>query len=460
MTEPLNSTPLDLPLPTPENQEMVSIWVSPLHPLLRLKAALDWQALEAVMVRHWRQAGKNVAAGPGLPFPVSLYVPLLVLMAVKGLNPRQAQEYIEENVYGRKFLGLEQELDSHVRDHSNISRAQSALGLRGYEEVNQLLVKQAVALGFAKLEVLSSDTTVQEPLMGYPHEAGILRGVAQRVCRALLKLKKQGYEYGEALLQQSKEVLQKVKNYHLFTRGKAAKDVALKELVELSQELLKGSQKLVEKIGPAVSGAALSALKKLHQMQAFGEQLLPQITSWLDTGVVASEKLLHPTLTEARAVVKNKTGKKLEFGLKWLLNRLKGGYVFGEVVSRSLSESLMPLLSLQKYRELFGQAATPELVVYDRGASDATTEKKLAKAGVKKIGIQPKGKKEWLVAEADQKEVLSHRGKTEGIIGSLKAKCYDFNKGRQRSNESLKAAGQRAILGLNLNNLMRDLMAK
>lgn len=194
-------------------------------------------------------------------------------------------------------------------------------------------------------------------------------------------------------------------------------------------------------------------------MKEFGDRLLPQITSWLETGLVASEKLLHPTLTDARAVVKNKAGKKLEFGLKWLINRITGGYVFGEVVSRSLSEAVMPLWSLKKYREIFGQAATPEMVVYDRGGSDGESEKKLAKAGVKKIGIQPKGKKEWLVAEEDQKAVLSHRGKTEGVIGSLKAKRYDFNKGRQRSNQSLMAAGHRAILGLNFNKLIRDLMA-
>lgn len=459
MTERLDSTLSDLSLPTQESQEMVSILVSSRHPLLRLQAALDWQAIEAVMVKHWRQAGKNVDCGRGLPFPVSLYVPLLVLMAVKGLTSRQAQEYVEENVVARKFLGLEQELEGHVRDHSNLARAQAALGQAGYDQVNQLLVQQAVALGFAKLEVLSSDTTVQEPLMGYPNEAGILRGVAQRVRRALMKLKKQGYEQGEAVLQQAKEVLHKVKQYHLFTKGKAAKDRALQELVELSAALLTEGQQVVEALGTAVSGAAQAAVKKLQQMKEFGEQLLPQITSWLETGVVASEKLLHPTLTQTRAVVKNKVGKKLEFGLKWLLNRITGGYVFGEVVSRRLSEALMPLLSLQKYREIFGQAATPELVVYDRGASDVTTEKELAKEGVHKIGIQPKGKKEWLVAEADQKEVLSHRGKTEGVIGSLKSKRYDFNKGRQRSNQSLQASGHRAILGLNLNNLMRDLMA-
>lgn len=51
---------------------LVSIFVAYHHPLLQLKRALDWQAIQAVMVRHWRAAGKNVDGRPGLPWPVSL----------------------------------------------------------------------------------------------------------------------------------------------------------------------------------------------------------------------------------------------------------------------------------------------------------------------------------------------------------------------------------------------------
>jgi hypothetical protein len=40
--------------------------------VLRLKRALNWEAITAVMVKHWRAAGKNVDGGPGLPWPVPL----------------------------------------------------------------------------------------------------------------------------------------------------------------------------------------------------------------------------------------------------------------------------------------------------------------------------------------------------------------------------------------------------
>lgn len=171
---------------------LVSIFVASNHPLLQLKRALDWQALQAVMVRHWRAAGKNVEGRPGLPWPVSWYVPLLVLRAVKALSARQMEEYSSENVVARLFLDLEETLLPHLRDHANIARAQAALGTAGWQQVTHLVVTESVRLGFGKPQLLSSDTTVQEPQIGYPHEAGILRGIAQRVYRAAVKLQHRG----------------------------------------------------------------------------------------------------------------------------------------------------------------------------------------------------------------------------------------------------------------------------
>ena len=115
-------------------------------------------------------------------------------------------------------------------------------------------------------------------------------------------------------------------------------------------------------------------------------------------------------------------------------------------------------MSLAGYREIFGLGATPELMVYDRGGFSAATIKRLKRQGVTQIGIQPKGLAAWLVAEEVQQVVVSERGKTEGVIGTLKSEKYGFNKPRQRNPESLRAAGQQALLSLNLNKLMRDLL--
>jgi hypothetical protein len=443
---------------TEQSGELVSIFVEYNHPLLQLKRALPWEAITEVMVRHWRAVGKNVDGKPGQAWPVDLYVPLLVLMIVKNLFSREMEAYLAENGVARVFIDRQARPVPQIRDHATIARAYAALGKQGVEEVNALIVKEAVRLGFGNPTVLSADTTVQELPIGYPNEPGILRGLAQRCGRALVNLKKKGVEAVQDSLDKVQSVLRGVKEYHLFAKGKEEKQRILGRLVEESRELLASTSKVVEGIQDRSERVKQAAIKKLRAMRRVGEELIPQIRSWMNTGVVAQGKILHAGITQARAIVRNKTGKKIEFGLSYLINRIGGGYLFGSLVPGSPDESKMPLRSLSEYREIFGDSATPELVVYDRGGYAATTIKKLKKAGVKKVGIQPKGKGKWHVAEEDRQRVKSVRGMTEGSIGTLKTDKYGFNKPRERGWEALQAVGQRSILSLNLNTFMKDVI--
>ena len=150
------------------NGDIVSISVDPHHPLLRLKRALPWVALVEVMTRRWAAAGKNTEGRPGLPWDVSLYVPVVVLMCVKHLHAREMEAYLAEHVVARVFIGRQGDPKPQMRDHSNIARAYAALGKDGVDEINALLLHVAKDLGFADVSILSADTTAQEFPMGYP----------------------------------------------------------------------------------------------------------------------------------------------------------------------------------------------------------------------------------------------------------------------------------------------------
>src|ERR687894_1735075 len=141
---------------------LVQIEVSPTHPLLVLKRALPWEVITDVMTRQWRQNGKNVDGGRGLPWDVSLYVPLVVLMLVKGFDSRPMEAYLAENVVARVFIGRQREVKAQIRDHSNIARAYAALGKEGIDAVNRWVVKEAHRFGFVDEGSLSADTTAQE----------------------------------------------------------------------------------------------------------------------------------------------------------------------------------------------------------------------------------------------------------------------------------------------------------
>jgi hypothetical protein len=440
------------------NGETVSIYVDDNHPLLRLKRALPWETLCEVMTRHWRRAGKNTDGHPGLPWDVALYVPLVVLMMVKHLNSREMEAYLAENVVARVFIGCQDDPRPQIRDHSNIARAYTALGKEGVEEVNALLLHVAKDYGFVDVSILSSDTTAQELPIGYPNEPGILRGLAQRCGRALPKLKTRAVVGVEPALAQVQTILRTVKEHHLFAKSTQAKREVLTRLLTEVGQLLVQTRLLGQRLGARRDRVTHNALTTLQSMHEVATHLIPQIVQWITTGSVAPGKILHAGLPQARAIVRNKAGKHVEFGLPYLLSRLGGGYLFGTVIRGSLDESKMPLQALAGYRAIFGAQATPTLVVYDRGGYAATTRRALADEGVTQLGIQPKGHGVWRVAEAVRETVRSERGQTEGIIGTLKTDKYGFNKPRERRWQTLEMAGPRSILSYNLNKFMRDLI--
>jgi hypothetical protein len=457
MKEPRHSMPVASSVAT-ENGETVSIYVAYQHPLLRLKHVLPWEALCEVMTRRWAAAGKNVDGRPGLAWDVALYVPLVVLMLVKNLNARDMEAYLAENVVARVFIGRQDDLSPQIRDHSNIARAYATLGREGVEEVNALILHVAKDCGFADVGILSSDTTAQELPIGYPNEPGILRGWAQRCGRALSQLKTRAVLGVDTALEQVQTILRTVKEHHLFAKGTQAKRQVLTRLLTEVGQLVVQTRPLIQGLGErrdCVTQHAITTLKTMHEV---AKRLIPQIVQWMLTGVVAKGKILHTGFTQARAIIRNKAGKKVEFGLPYLLSRLGGGYVFGTLIRGVVDESKLPVQALAGYRAIFGAQATPTLMVYDRGGYATATVRALANEGVKAIGIQPKGHGAWHVAEAVRETVRSERGKTEGIIGTLKTDKYGFNKPKERLWQTLEMAGPRSILAFNLNKLMRDVV--
>jgi hypothetical protein len=384
---------------------------------------------------------------------------LVVLMLIKHFDSRQMEAYLAENVVARVFIGRRRDVQAQIRDHCNIARAYAALGKAGIDEVTHLVIQEAHRFGFVDEGVISADTTAQELAIGYPNEPGILRGLAQRCGRALMRLKTRGLQGLDAALEQTETILRSVQEHHLFTQGKTEKREVLTRILTEVGRLISQTRVIATAVQGRSDRVIQSARARLVAMHEVIKPLMGQMVHWLTTGKVAANKIVHVGMPQARAIVRNKAGKKTEFGLAYLISRLGGGYVYGERIAANADERQMPLKALAGYRAIFGPEATPELVVYDRGGDSTPTRCKLALAGVKEVGIPPKGKRPWSVAEAVREQIRRERGQTEGVIGTLKSNRYQFNKPKARLWQTLEMAGPRSILSFNLNKLMRDLVA-
>jgi hypothetical protein len=285
-----------------------------------------------------------------------------------------------------------------------------------------------------------------------------LKGLAERIARALQKLRTGGVQAAKAGSEQAQAVYRSVKHPQRFAKTKAEKQKLLAATVQQSEELIARTQAELQQGSARCGRVKQRAAATLRRMVAVARTLLPQIKQWMKTGKVATEKILHAGRPAARAIPKGKG--KVKFGMKWLSKRVKGGYLFGKRVAPRADETQMPEEAVQAYRQVFGAKATPKLGVYDRGARLPAAAAKLTKAGVRKVGIPPRGPGAWLVGAQEQKVVKSERGKTEGSIGRLKSRKYGFSHRQERSVETQDAAGQRAIVSANLTTLMRDLVAQ
>jgi hypothetical protein len=187
----------------------------------------------------------------------------LVLMLVKKFDSRQMEHYLAENVVARVFLSRQDDPTPQIRDHSSIARAMEAVGAEGVQQVNHLIVQQAEKYGFADPALVSGDTTAQELPIGYPNEPGILRGLAQRCLRALVRLSQKGVAAVEETIQQAKTVLKSVKQYQLFTKQKKEKDLLLRRIIEQTQDLIRGASGVVETVRQSTDRVQKSACQKL-----------------------------------------------------------------------------------------------------------------------------------------------------------------------------------------------------
>jgi hypothetical protein len=344
--------------------------------------------------------------------------------------------------------GHKGQLSPRVRDHSNIARAQASLGVAGGQEVNELIVGEATRLGFGQVEMVSSDTTVQEPAIGYPNEAGIRRGVAQRLSRSRVK------EKGLQAVEAGKERVPSVCQDPQAERSTPASTRCAERGVDRAQprgDQAGGPQR--QESGP-ISGQENGADDR-------GECHLaaPDWALAADRSRGEGQELTrgdHPGAGDCQKQGRQARGVWVE-GAGQSHRR---GYVFGRVVEAGADERAMPIEAMKDYQRVFGAQAVPKMSVYDRGGSAPKTIEALKRQGIEEVGIPPRGKAKGCVAQADQPEVRSQRGKTEGVIDTLKSRKYGFNHRTERSNETLIAAGQRVMVCLNLNTLMRDVVGK
>jgi hypothetical protein len=362
----------------------------------------------------------------------------IALMSVRQITYRQAEDLIAHYAPARYLCNL---MDSPWNpDHITIFEFTQMMGPEGMEVFNKEFLLHAKDLGILDSSKLMADTTAQEAMIPYPNEVGLMKrftdlavGALKKVGGKFLKIKGKAKEI-------SSKVKSLVQNSHLFAKTKEQKQKVGKKLYHTVKELQDLIISVLAKGERRFHGKASMEIERLSKLM---ETLLPQILFFLETGFVASKKIIHLQMSELYSIVRGKAGKagkSVEFGLKWGIGHIDG-FVLGFLINNGVnaSDQKFCIESIKEHIQLFGKA--PKTFGFDRGGYSKANLRRAKKLGVKNVGIAPTGKAKWSVSERISEVIRRERAQVEGAIGNVKSKRYGFNKPNVRSTMAMETSG-------------------
>jgi hypothetical protein len=362
---------------------------------------------------------------------------------------REAEEMVRFHAGARLLCGLEQSSDTI--DHTSIETFRNQLGKEGVESLNRIIVTAAQKAGFTDGTLCSADTTVQEAPICHPTEVGHMKKIAEKLTGIGLRLRKGLSEKLAALSSRAERTFTKIR---LFTRGSAEKVTEKKKA--LGKELQQTVAKMERLVREETRKLGAKSAAQYQDALAFYRKMLAQIRHWHRTGFHRPGKIVSLWARDARAITRHKAGKTCEFGRRWIVSRLKAGYIIGTVCKKlggGSDTGLMPEI-LAHFKQMMG--CLPGVMVYDRGGDGRKNHEVLKQNRIKNC-IFRKGK-ESLPGVGRNTALKARRERTlsEAVIATIKSPRYGFNRPRARSSETIVLKGHAAIFGANLAHLARD----
>lgn len=427
------------------------------HRLVVLADEVDWTDFLEFVERIRLTKVKNAA---GRPPQLRALVGGMVLRATRKMSYREAEDFIRYYAPARYLCGLTE--TEWTPDHNTLCDFETLLGEDGVRQVNEYAVKWAVAEKLAEPSVVVGDTTAQEAAIPHPNEMGHLAAFMASVATACGKAGsalRRFVQDGAATFQVAKE---KLRRHRLFAKTREARLKLLGEMAALVDRTQRGLAAALKNAAAKerLKGYANVAQAKAMALHETMKKLLPQVRYWMRTGKVAANKIINVHIPELYSIVRGKVGKAVEFGLKWGLVRLRGGFLLATVAMscKAMTDTKFAIQAVDDCIKLFGKP--PKKYGFDRGGWSKANVRELKRKGVQHVGLAPQGMANWAVRGKLKDELVRERAQIEAGIGAVKSSRYGFHRPAARSAQKMATCGQMAVLGFNLNKLAREMVKR
>ncbi len=413
-----------------------------------LSSNLPWPEL-AIIANEHRSKTRDIHNGA--PLDLRLHLGAHIAQGMNALTDRFTEDQVRYHAGVRILCGIAD--STKTIDHTSVEAFRSSLGKDGVAEINKVIVNTVEEYGFTGIKLCSSDTTVQESPIAYPTEVGHLKNITEKLVGIGKKIKK---GIGDQVGIVGKKVKDLFTEIRLFTNGTKEKTIEKKK--ELTKELHRQVVRLKNIVVATVSDLKEKSKAKYQEELENYNLMIEQIRQWIKTGYHPKDKLISLWNKTARAITRNKASKKVEFGERWYITRLKNGYIIGNTCQKIGADADTKILEevLPHFIDTFG-GKIPDLVVYDRGGDGKKNHDLIKDLNIKHNCIFRKGKKKMEVGPRIYQEAKRERALSEASIATIKHAKYGFNRPRAKSSEGCAIKGHMAILGANLTKFVRDI---
>ncbi len=309
-------------------------------------------------------------------------------------------------------------------------------GDQSVNQLNEALLRKAMAAHVVKLDRVRADTTVVPANVSYPTDSGLLAKGVAKLTKTVRAIQALGLARRTRFRDRTRSVRRRAHQIAVWLRRRSgdAKD----EVLELSGELARiadatvkeahfvatNARRALHRAGDAASGRATALVNELERTIWAVEQIVAQTRTRLSGEVPAGgTRVVSLHDTDARPIRKGRLGRPVEFGYKAQVTDNVQGIVLDHVVEKgNPADAPMLAPAIARVTKLLGKV--PKAVTADRSYGEASVETELESIGVKHVAIPRRGRpgsqRQQVEFSPSFRKLIKWRTGSEGRIAHLK----------------------------------------
>jgi len=315
--------------------------------------------------------------------PTGIYLRMMYLKFRWGLSYEEVEIEVRERLPWRYFCHLS--LMDTVPDATTLIKLNQRFGQERVTNLNKQLVGHLVKHRAIKPRRIRIDSTTLEAHIAYPTDIGILH-------QAVRTLSHRASSLGQRIVSHVRATKKALARWGASSKAKPKERKAqgkkiLKKVAQLATDTLAQSRQALQQ----VSATAPTPLRQeFSQTIELTAKLIEQTQDKL-AGKPIPQRIVSFFDPEARAIVKGKLDKPVEFGRTLQLVQDASGVIVHYEIHRGNPSDKTELISLVRQTKKVLKQAPRELAT-DRGYYSSENLNKLSRLGVRRVGIPKIGR--------------------------------------------------------------------